>query len=140
MNVTILRLGITLLCGIGLYVSLRMLRKTRLAERGEIDGPSVVKEPHARLFFGVPNALFGTCYYAFLIVATWIGPATATGASGRGLTLEWIVLACVTAAAATSAYLAYSLLFVTRRACPYCWAAHAINGLLLALVPLSFFT
>jgi uncharacterized membrane protein len=35
-------------------------------------------------------------------------------------------------AAATSVYLAYSLLYVTKRACPYCWAGHVVNWLLAA--------
>jgi uncharacterized membrane protein len=30
-------------------------------------------------------------------------------------------------AAVSSAYLAYSLAFVTRMPCTYCWSAHAIN-------------
>jgi hypothetical protein len=36
-------------------------------------------------------------------------------------------------AALTSAVLGYSLLFVTRRACPYCWTGHGVNGALLIL-------
>jgi uncharacterized membrane protein len=104
-----------------------MLRKTRLAERGEIDGPSVVKEPHARLFFGVPNALLGSLYFPLLAAGIWIYPAVPV--------LKWFILLGVVAAAATSLFLAYSLLAVAKRECPYCWASHAINAILLFTVP-----
>lgn len=133
------RLTIAILCAVGFYVSSFMLRKTRLAERGELDGPSVVTEPHARLFFGVPNALLGMFYYPLLALAVWISPVRAAGGSGSGLVLEWLVLLGVTAAAATSLFLALSLLFVTKRECAYCWTSHAINGALLVVVPVSFF-
>lgn len=115
---------ITLLCGVGLYTSLFMLRKSIRAERGEIRGPSVVKTPRSHLF-GVPNSLLGAIFYPALAAAVWLarpGPALLA------------ILAAVLFAAATSAYLAYSLLFVTRRECPYCWASHAVNWSLLALV------
>jgi uncharacterized membrane protein len=102
-----------------------MLRKSRLAERGSVDGPSVVKEPHARLFFGLPNAFFGSLYFPFVVIGVWFCPPG----------LHWFVIAVVAAAAATSLFLAYSLLFITRRECPYCWTGHAVNGLLLVLVP-----
>ncbi|MBV8343853.1 MAG: vitamin K epoxide reductase family protein [Candidatus Eremiobacteraeota bacterium] len=115
---------ITLLCGVGLYTSLFMLRKSRRAERGEVRGPSVVKTPRAQLY-GVPNSLLGAIYYPALAVAVWlIPPGAATLA----------ILAAALFAAGTSAYLAYSLLFVTRRECPYCWTAHGVNWALLVLV------
>lgn len=116
---------ITVLCGVGLYASLFMLGKARLAERGLLPEPSVVQTPRARLFGGMPNALIGACYYPALAIATWL-PLPQS--------LEIVVLAIVIAAAATSLYLAYSLLFVTRRSCPYCWTTHAINWLLVLLV------
>jgi uncharacterized membrane protein len=118
-----IRLVITLLCGVGLYASLFMLNKSRRAARGELTGPSVVKTPRAHLF-GVPNSLLGALYYTALAVAVWFvnGP------------IEQIVLiVAALAAAATSAYLAYSLLFVTRRDCPYCWTSHVVNWSLFLL-------
>jgi uncharacterized membrane protein len=114
---------ITLVCGVGLYTSLFMLAKSARAERGEIRGPSVVKTPRAHLY-GVQNSLLGAIYYPVLAVVVW-------------LPLPWAarlaVLAAVLFAAVTSAFLAYSLLFVTRRECPYCWTAHAANWSLLVL-------
>ena len=118
---------ITVLCGVGLYASLFMLGKARLAARGRLPEPSVVQTPRARLFGGVPNALIGTCYFPALAIATWL-PLPRS--------LEIVVLAIVVAAAATSLYLAYSLLFVTRRSCPYCWSTHGINWLLVFLFAL----
>jgi uncharacterized membrane protein len=106
-----------------------MLRKSRLAERGAIDGPSVVKEPHARLFFGVPNSLFGSVYFPFVVAGVWLFPPA----------LRWFVVAAVAAAAATSLFLAFSLLFITKRECPYCWTSHVVNVLLLVLVPRALF-
>jgi uncharacterized membrane protein len=115
---------ITLLCGVGLYTSLFMLAKTRRADRGELREPSVVQTPRARLFGGIPNALVGAAYYPALAVAVWFVRTPAAA----------IALQVVVAfAAVTSLVLAYSLLFVTRRPCPYCWGAHAVNWSLALL-------
>src|SRR5580692_3223355 len=119
----IVRVVITVLCGVGLYTSLFMLRKSIRAARGEIRGPSVVKSPRAHLF-GVPNSLLGSLYYPAVAVTAWLvrSPLAAV-----------VLLLVVLAAAATSVVLAYSLLFITRRECPFCWTSHAINWTLLAL-------
>lgn len=119
----ILRVAITICCVVGLYVSLFMLRKSIRAARGEIAGPSVVKTPRAHLF-GVPNALLGAIYYPALAAAVWLI---------RGTALEIALLVLVLGAAGTSVVLAYSLLFVTRRECPYCWTSHLMNWTLLGL-------
>lgn len=118
-----IRAIITLLCGVGLYASLFMLNKGRRAARGEIKGPSVVKTPRAHLF-GVPNSLLGMLYYPALAVSVWF-------LQERIAVIA--LLAVVLLAAATSLVLAYSLLFVTRRSCPYCWSSHAVNWALLLL-------
>lgn len=123
----LLRLAITILCGVGLYAALFMLNKSRRAARGEPIGPSVVQTRRARLF-GPPNALFGTLYYVALAIGIWLG---------AGLHSPGILEACViaaTLATLTSLFLAFSLLFVTRMPCPYCWTSHAVNWVLLPLV------
>jgi uncharacterized membrane protein len=122
----LLRSVICVLCAVGFYASVFMLRKSVLAERGRLTESSVVSTPRAKLFAGLPNALFGAFYYvALALVATiWSAPV-----------LLWLALGAAACAAATSAYLAYSLLFVTKRSCPYCWSAHAVNWALLASVP-----
>jgi len=118
-----IRAIITLLCGVGLYASLLMLNKSRQAARGEVEGPSVVKTPRAHLF-GVPNSLLGMLYYLALAVAVWFV---------HGVIPAAVLLAAAVLAAATSVVLGYSLLFVTRRSCPYCWTSHAVNWALLGL-------
>lgn len=115
---------VTLLCGVGLYASLFMLGKARRAERGELSGPSVVLSPRARLFGGISNASFGCLYYPALSAAIWFVRVPAVG---------WAVFAAAALAAAVSLALAWSLLFVTRRWCAYCWTAHAINWTLAVL-------
>ncbi|HLX25861.1 MAG TPA: vitamin K epoxide reductase family protein [Candidatus Cybelea sp.] len=119
---------ITLLCGVALYASLFMLNKTRRAARGEVKGPSVVKTPRAHLF-GIPNSLVGSLYYPGMAVAVWVV---------RGTISDLVLLIVAFGAAATSAYLAYSLIYVTRRECPYCWTAHIVNWCLLALCSYLF--
>jgi len=118
-----IRVTITLLCAVGFYASVFMLRKTVLAGRGRLNEVSVVQSPRARLFGGVPNALIGVLYYPALAAVSWLGHS-------HGLLVLAVAAAC--AAAATSLFLAYSLLFVTKRSCAYCFVSHAVN---LALVP-----
>jgi uncharacterized membrane protein len=113
---------VTLLCGVGLFVAVFMLAKSLRAARGLLSEPSVVQTSRAQLF-GTPNAAIGLAYYTLLVAAVWLGHGT------------WIAIAaCIASlfAAATSVYLAYSLLYVTRRACPYCWTGHVVNWLLAA--------
>ena len=119
-----LRTIITALCAIGLYASVFMLRKSRRAQRGQLTEPSVVQTQRARIFAGQPNALYGSAYYPLVIAGVWLLHGRAV------LFLEAIALL----AAATSLYLAYSLLFVTRMSCPFCWTAHIINWSLAPLL------
>ena len=121
----LLRIVITVLCGVGLYASLFMLAKTRRAELGLLEEPSVVQRPAARLYGGVPNALLGCIYYPALAIAVCFG---------GGQIVSLIVLIIAGFAAATSAVLAYSLLFITKRPCPYCWTSHAVNWILVTIL------
>ena len=119
----LVRVVISVLCAVGFYASVFMLRKSILNQRGMLPEPSVVQSPRAALLRGVPNACIGLLYYAALPVAAWLG---------RSVPVFILALAAACAAAAMSVYLAYSLLFVTKRNCPYCFLSHAIN---VALVP-----
>jgi uncharacterized membrane protein len=123
-DLMLVRAIITVLCGVGLYASLFMLGKTRRHERGELAEPSVVQTPRARLYAGIPNALLGSIYYPVLALAIWLV---------RRPPFTLVVLAAALVAALTSLVLAYSLLFVTRRPCPYCWTGHVVNWALLLL-------
>ena len=121
-----LRVGIITLCVLGLYVSYFMLRKYVMAARGELEGPSVVMSPRAKLG-RVPNAQSGLFYYSLMLVLTpFLSPAHPL--------VMYAALAGAVAASLTSLYLAYSLLFVTRMSCVYCWVGHAVNWSLLALL------
>ncbi len=122
-----IRVAITILCGVGLYTALFMLAKTRADERGELTEPSVVQSSRARLI-GPPNALLGTWYYPLAALGVWVAWA---------LHLPWLVLAIAIVSLAPAIFsiiLAHSLLFITKRACPYCWTAHATNWLLTPLL------
>ncbi len=123
----VLRAIITMLCGVGLYASLFMLRKGTAAARGELIEPSVVQTPRARLLGGVPNALFGAAYYPALAIAIWFAHAHLALA---------LLLVPVLAAAAVSVVLAYSLLFVTRMPCKFCWTSHIVNWTIAACTAL----
>ena len=118
------RAVISLLCAVGFYASVFMLRKFVLGARGELREASVVQTPRAKLFAGVPNMVFGCIYYPAMALVAW---------SGNPIVLD-AALAASLLAAATSAYLAYSLLFVTRRSCPYCWSAHVANWLIFLVL------
>jgi len=107
-----------------------MLGKTRRAERGELKEPSVVQTPRARLLGGIPNAAFGVAYYLLLGIGVWVAH---TGWEAA------ILAAAAFLAAAMSAVLAYSLLFVTRMPCPYCWTSHAVNAALAVCIILNLF-
>ena len=104
-----------------------MLRKGTAAARGELTERSVVQTPRARLFGGVPNALLGAAYYPGLAIAIWVA---------RSHLVLLLLLVPVLAAAATSVALAYSLLFVTRMPCMYCWTSHVVNWTIAACTAL----
>ncbi len=119
---------IILLCGVGLYASAVMTRKAARAARGELTEASVVQSARARSVGGIPNAAIGLVYYVALALATGF----------FGVQLLWgFALAAALAAAAFSSYLAYSLIFVTRMPCVYCWTSHVVNWALVVLVFLA---
>jgi uncharacterized membrane protein len=117
--------ALLVLCAVGFYTSGFMYRKSQRASRSELAETSVVQTPRARAIGGIPNATFGLAYYAALAAAIpLLGfPAVKTAA-----------LAASLLAAAFSLYLAYSLLFVTKMPCVYCWTSHVINWLLPAVL------
>jgi uncharacterized membrane protein len=101
-----------------------MLQKHRLAQRGGLREPSVVNTPRAQAV-GIPNSLFGLFYYgALLVIAPFLHSAVALS----------LALCASVIAAAFSLYLAYSLLFITRMPCAYCWTGHVVNWSLFAVL------
>lgn len=102
-----------------------MYAKAVRYERGAIDTPSVVQSPRARVLGGVPNASVGLIYYGAMLVVAW----------GIRIPLIWLGAVIATSAAALlSVYLAYSLLFITKQRCTFCWTGHVLNWAILALL------
>jgi len=125
---TVTRAAILALCVVGLYASGFMYRKSQRASRNELAEPSVVQTPRARVVAGIPNAAFGLAYYVAL--------AAAIPLLGNSQ-VRIAALVASLAAAAFSAFLAYSLVFVTRLPCVYCWTSHIVNWTLPLLVAWS---
>ena len=67
----LLKVVITVLCGVGLYTALFMQAKARRAAAGGLSEPSVVQTPRARLLFGMTNASFGIIYYLAMGIGVW---------------------------------------------------------------------
>lgn len=125
MTRTALPLLIDALCAVGLYASIFMFAKASRYARGEATGESVVQTPRARLLGGVQNSAFGLAYYAAMFIGAWF----------LQVPVVWnAALAAAALAGAVSVYLAYSLLFVTRMPCMFCWTGHVVNWSLLGLI------
>jgi len=116
---------ICVLCCVGLGAALFMQDKANRFARGQLTEPSVVQQPMARVFGGIPNSAFGIAYYVLMLPAAWLLLNTAV----------WYgALVASAAAGLLSVILAYSLLFRTRMPCPFCWTGHVVNWSVLALV------
>ena len=124
MPVLILKIIVDLLCAVGFYVSAHMFQKSKLAEAGKVRGKSVVKSPAARLYFGLPNAFWGMIFYLAIAIVIWFA---------QGPIIWTLIFLAVAAAALTSIYLAYRLIYVSKTVCPYCWTSHAVNWALVIL-------
>jgi len=120
------RTAVAALCLVGLYASSHMARKHERAARGELHERSVVTSPRASVGT-ISNARIGMAYYVLvLVLAPWLG---------QDNTLVTTVSLIASALAALfSAWLAYSLLFVTRMPCVFCWTGHAVNWALFGLL------
>jgi len=89
---------------------------------------TVVQTPYARVF-GVPNSLLGIFYY--LLVVLWAAALPWISAIG------WVLIAASAGAVMLGSYLIYSLRRKLYIDCPLCYAAHAINTVLLVLLILA---
>ena len=72
----LVRTVISVLCAVGFYASVFMLRKSVRAARGALSEPSVVQTQRATLYFGMPNSLIGLLYYAALAAVSWLAHGT----------------------------------------------------------------
>jgi uncharacterized membrane protein len=110
-----------------------------MAEHGDLSEPSIVEEPHARLFFGQPNSLFGCFYFPLLLIGVLMYVLAEPHGSIPALVLRWAVLIALATATGTSIFLAYSLVVVSTQKCPFCWTTHLVNLLLFLVVPWTMF-
>lgn len=98
---------------------------------------AVIQTPYGSIF-GVPNSMLGILYYLPLV--TW-------AIAGQGMALEFrlgmasylitfgdLLLAASAVTVALGFYLIFALRRILRTGCPLCYAAHAINLALLALL------
>jgi uncharacterized membrane protein len=109
------------------------IRKTRwvpelLCAREGSNCVTVVQTPYGRVF-GVPNSLLGAVYYLLLIL--WALAAPRVPAVG------WVLIAASVGTVMFGFYLIYSLRRKLYVDCPLCYAAHAINAVLLVLLILA---
>ena len=98
---------------------------------------SVVRTPYGSVF-GVPNSLLGIVYYGLLIVWGVAGQSANFGFR-LGMTFFFISFTnLLMAASAATVVLGFYLIYALRRIlhidCPFCYAAHAINLVLLVLL------
>jgi uncharacterized membrane protein len=98
---------------------------------------TVVQTPYGSVF-GLPNSLLGSVYYLLLI--SWVlgggslGLEFRLGMESYLITFGDILLAASAVTVALGFYLIYALRRVLHTDCPLCYAAHAINLALLALL------
>lgn len=97
----------------------------RLSER---TCESVVFTRDGRLFFGLPNSLFGVGYYLLILFG-----AASRLLSGRFVGLD-LALAGAAFTVLVGAYLTWSLLAKLRVPCTLCLTSHAMNALVALLL------
>jgi len=143
-----LRLSIVLLSLMGLadalYFTLAYygrIRKARwvpemLCAREDSRCVTVLRTPYARVF-GVPNSLLGIVYYVLLMVWLLFVPRHAIFLGHVWMPFETLGIMLLGASLCTVVlgfYLIYALRRVLHTDCPLCYAAHAINLILFALL------
>jgi uncharacterized membrane protein len=96
---------------------------------------AVVCTFYARVF-GMPNSLLGIVYYLALIgwILTGGGRASAAGTAIWLHGVWWLLLAASGVAVVFGLYLTHALWRILRVHCPLCYAAHALNTVLLVLL------
>ena len=118
------------------------VRKSRwvpqvLCARKESSCVTVVRTPYGSVF-GVPNSLLGIVYYVLLII--WAVAGHSAGFSVQFhmtvyfLTFTYLLIAAAAVTVALGFYLIFALRRILHTDCPFCYAAHAINLVLLVLL------
>jgi uncharacterized membrane protein len=120
-----LRALVIVCCFAGYYASRTMHLKAEADRRGELREPSVVQSPRARLFGGIDNALIGLAYYPAVAIASFFFTIPVVRIS---------TLVAASAAMTVSAFLLYSLFFITKMRCTNCVLANSANILIWCLL------
>ena len=96
---------------------------------------AVVRTLYARVF-GLPNSLLGIAYYLALIgwILTGGGRASAAGTALWLHGVRWLLVGASGVAVVLGLYLTHALWRILRVHCLLCYAAHAINLALMALL------
>ena len=97
---------------------------------------AVVRTFYARVF-GLPNSLVGIAYYLVLIGWLLAGGGQASPPAGTVAWLHgvgWLLVVASGVAVMLGLYLIHALWRILRVHCPLCYAAHAINSVLLVLL------
>ena len=98
---------------------------------------TVVRTPYARVF-GVPNSLLGMLYYLAVLVWVLLAPRHSSSPDNFYRAFEMagvLLLGASLFAAVFGFYLVHALRRVLHTHCPLCYAAHAVNIMLLVLLP-----
>jgi len=98
---------------------------------------TVVRTPYGSVF-GVPNSLLGIVYYVLLLLwAVAVPSARLTvqiNMTAYIITFTDLLIAIASVTVVLGFYLVFALRRILHTDCPFCYAAHAINLLLLALL------
>jgi uncharacterized membrane protein len=98
---------------------------------------TVVRTPYGNVF-GIPNSLLGILYYVLLVAWAVAGQSARLtiqiNMTSYIITFTGILIAAGAVTVALGFYLVFALRRILHTDCPFCYAAHAINLALLALL------
>jgi uncharacterized membrane protein len=98
---------------------------------------TVVRTPYGSVF-GVPNSLLGAVYYGLLILWAVAGQSASITVqidmTSYIITFTGLLIAASSVTVTLGFYLIFALRRILHTDCPFCYAAHAINLMLLVLL------
>ena len=101
---------------------------------------TVVRTPYGSVF-GVPNSLLGILYYGLLLLWAVAGQSASLtvriNMTSFVITFTDLLIAAGSMTVVMGFYLVFALRRLLRIDCPLCYAAHAINLLLLVLLVIA---
>ena len=101
---------------------------------------TVVRTPYGSVF-GMPNSLLGIIYYVLLLLWALAGQSARMtiqiNLTTYVITFTDLLIAAGAVTVALGFYLVYALRRILHADCPFCYAAHVINIVLLALLVLA---